>query len=100
MKLVVIICVEELSDLARDLLKKTQVPAFSETDIKGTHIIEENTSDNWFADKHALDNSRLFFTFCNDQKAAQVLEAVTECKLHTQNEHVHAFQLNIEKHIP
>ncbi len=99
MKLVVIICVEELSDLARDLLKKTQVPAFSETDIKGTHLIEENASDNWFADKHALDNSRLFFTICSQEKAEQVLKAVTECKIRTKNEHVHAFQLNIEKHI-
>ena len=100
MKLVVIICVEELSELARNLLKKTQVPAFSETDIKGTRLIEENVSDNWFADKHALDNSRLFFTMCDDQKAEQLFKAVMECKENNQNEHVHALQLNIEKHLP
>jgi hypothetical protein len=99
MKLIAIMCVEELSDMARKLLQDVKVSAFSESEMKGYRLIEENESDNWFANKHSLDSSHLFFTMCDENKAEEILAAVNKCKLENKNNHVHAFQLNIEKFI-
>ena len=99
MKLIAIMCVEELSDMARKLLQDVKVSAFSESEMKGYSLIEENESDNWFASKHSLDSSHLFFTMCDENKAEEILASVNKCKLENKNNHVHAFQLNIEKFI-
>jgi len=99
MKLVVIICVEEYAEDARKILKNVRVPAFSESDIQGTHLIEENEKDNWFAVKHSMDSSRLFFTMCDKKKAEEILEEVKKCADKFNEKHVHAFQLAIEKTI-
>ena len=99
MKLIAIMCVEELSDMARKLLQEVKVSAFSESDIKGYRMMEDVESDNWFAGKHALDSSHMFFTMCDEKKAEEVMAAVEKCKVDQKNNHVHAFQLNIEKFI-
>ena len=99
MKLIAIMCVEELSDMARKLLQDVKVPAFSESDIKGYRMMEDDESDNWFAGKHALDSSHMFFTMCDEKKAEEVMVEIDKCKKDQKNNHVHAFQLNIEKFI-
>lgn len=99
MKIVAIMCVEEFADKARKLLKDSNVSVFSESDIMGYHLNENDSDDNWFADKHSPESSHLFFTMCNDNKADELMNSITECKLETKNKHVHAFQLNIEKFI-
>lgn len=99
MKLVAIMCVEEYSELARKLLKELKVPAFSESEIMGYKFAEDKEDDNWFANKHTMDNSHLFFTMCADEKAEEIMEAVKKCKEEITHNHVHAFVLNIEKSI-
>ena len=99
MKLVAIMCVEEYSELARKLLKDVQVPAFSESEIMGYKYAEEKEDDNWFANKHTLDNSHLFFTMCDENKAEEIMSAVKECKTKINKNHVHAFVLNVEQHL-
>ena len=99
MKLVAIMCVEELSDMARKLLQDVKVSAFSESHLKGYHLNNDDEHDNWFADKHSQDSSQMFFTMCDDRKADEILKAVKECKTRQADGHVHAFQLSIEKYI-
>lgn len=99
MKLVALMCVEEYVEDARKLLKEQKLPAFSEAAMKGYKMEDENESDNWFASKHMLDNSHLFFTMCNDDKADELMGAIKKCSLTKKENSVHAFQLNIEKFI-
>lgn len=99
MKLVAIMCMEEYSELARKLLKEVKVPAFSESEIMGYQYAEENEHDNWFANKHTLDNSHIFFTMCSENKADEIMTAVKNCKTELNKNHVHAFVLNIEQHV-
>lgn len=99
MKIVVIMCVEEYADKARKLLRDSNISTFSEGDIRGYHLTKNISTDNWFADKHSPENSNFFFTMCDENKANELLNAIKQCKVEIENEHVHAFQLNIEKFI-
>ena len=99
MKLIALMCVEENAEMARKLLKDVKVPAFSESEMKGYKLFDEDQSNNWFADKHTLDNSHLFFTMCDEAKAEELMIAIEHCKKEKNENHVHAFQLNIEKYV-
>jgi ATP-dependent Zn protease len=68
MKLVALMCVEEYVEDARKLLKEQNVPAFSEVGMQGYKMSEPDESDNWFASKHILDNSHMFFSMVDDKK--------------------------------
>lgn len=99
MKIVAIMCIEEYAEVARKMLKDVKVEAFSESEMSGYKYVEEDEADNWFANKHILDNSHLFFTMCDDEKADEIMEAVNECKVKINKNHVHAFVLNVEKYV-
>jgi len=99
MKLVVLMCAEEFSEEAHKMLNEVKVPAYSETNINGYKLVEDNESDNWFAGKHAMENSRLIFSMCEDKKAEELMEAIKKCKINKKNDHVYAFKLNLEKFI-
>lgn len=99
MKLVVLMCAEEFAGSARKIFNDAKIQAFSESSINGFKLTEDNESDNWFAGKHAMENSEVIFTVCNDQKAGELMNAISDCKVKTQNDHVYAFQLNVEKFI-
>lgn len=99
MKLVVLMCAEEFTESARKIFNEVKIPTYSESSINGIRLTEENESDNWFAAKHAMENSELLFTMCDDGQAAELMNAINECKINTKNSHVYAFQLNVEKSI-
>jgi hypothetical protein len=99
MKLVALMCVEEYVEDARKLLKEQKIAAFSEASMKGHKLSEEDESNNWFASKHVLDNSHIFFTMCDDKKADELMKAIKVCSENKAINSVHAFQLNIEKFI-
>ena len=99
MKLVGIMCAEELTESAKKIFDDVKVPAYSESSISGFRLTDDNESDNWFADKHAMENSQLLFTMCDDQKAEELLNAIKESEINSQNGHLYAFQLNLEKFI-
>jgi hypothetical protein len=99
MKLVVLMCIEGYSEIARKLLRDVKVPAFSETAMSGYTLYDEDEATNWFAGKHNLDSSHIFFTMCDEKKAEEVLNAIGECKIKNNLNHVHAFQLAIEKFV-
>ena len=96
MKIVVIMCVEEYAAKARKLLRDSNVSVFSEGDIRGYHLDDNISTDNWFADKQSPDNSHFYFTMCDANKADELMKSVAECKLETKNEHIHDYQLNLE----
>lgn len=99
MKLVVLMCVEEYAETGRKLLREAGVPGFSESEMQGYKPMDVDESDNWFADKHLLENSHIFFTMCTEEKAEQVLNSVEKCKAENNVKSVHAFQLGIEKFV-
>lgn len=99
MKVVVLMCVEEFVEDARKLLREQQVPAFSEVGIQGYKMDIPDESDNWFASKHYLDNSHLFFSMVDDSKADELMAAINVCKENKKLNSVHAFQLAVEKFI-
>ncbi len=99
MKLVVFMCVDEFAKDARKLLQENKVVAYSESNIRGYKLSDDDESENWFAAKHYPDNSKIFFTMVDEEKATQLMEALEQCKLNKDPNNVHAFQLGIEKHI-
>jgi nitrogen regulatory protein PII-like uncharacterized protein len=99
MKLVVFMCVDEYAKDARELLRENKVLAYSESNIRGYKASEDDESENWFAAKHYPDNSKVFFTMVDEKKAEQLMNALEQCKLNKDDNGVHAFQLEIEKHI-
>lgn len=99
MKLVVFMCVDEYADDARKLLQENKVLAYSESNIRGYKASEDDESDNWFAAKHYPDNSRVFFTMCDNEKAEILMSALEQCRLNKDDNGVHAFQLAVEKHV-
>ena len=99
MKLIALMCVEEYVEDARRLLKEQKVPAFSEVGMQGYKMSDPDESDNWFASKHILDNSHMFFSMVDDEKANDLMVAIDKCKANKKISSVHAFQLAIEKFI-
>ncbi len=99
MKLIVLMCVEEYAETARNLLRDVGVPGFSESEMQGYKLQEVDESQNWFGDKHLLESSHIFFTMCTAEKAGELLKEVEKCKAENKVSSVHAFQLNIEKYI-
>jgi hypothetical protein len=99
MKVVVLMCVEEFVEDARKLLKEQKVPAFSEVGMQGYKLEEPDESDNWFASKHYLDNSHVFFSMIEDKKADELMAAINVCKENKKLNSVHAFQLAVERFI-
>ena len=81
MKLIALMCVEEYVEEARKLLKEQNVPAFSEIGMQGYKMSEPDESDNWFASKHILDNSHIFFSMVDDEKAKDLMIAIDKCKI-------------------
>lgn len=99
MKLIALLCIEEYAEEARKLFRELKVPAYSESEIRGYKLTEDDESENWFAHKHVLDNSHMFFTMCSEEKALELMAAIDTCKENKRINSVHAFQLNIEKFI-
>lgn len=99
MKIVALMCYEEFSEEARDLLKRQNLMAFSEIPIKGYKNEQIDESENWFGYKHRLTNSHLFYTMCNDVEAEQLMNEIENCRVTKEYLGVQAFQLNIEKFI-
>ncbi len=99
MKLVALMCVEEYVEDARKLLKQQKVAAFSEVGMQGYKMNDTDESDNWFGSKHNLDNSHMFFSMVEDDKAEELMGAINVCKANKKMNSVHAFQLAIEKFI-
>lgn len=96
MKLVVMTCVEEHVEVARKLLKKSQVVAFNESEMKRFRMYDENDNDNWFAAKHYLDSAHIFFSICDNKKAKEIINEVKKCKIDNNIVNANAFILNIE----
>lgn len=92
-------CLEEFADKARKLLSDAKISVFSEGDLRGYHLKGNISIDNWFANKNSPENSNFYFALCDENKAEELLKAIKQCKIDTKNEHVHAFQLSVEKFI-
>jgi hypothetical protein len=99
MKVVILMCVEEFVEEARGLLKEQKVPAFSEVGMQSYKLDEPDESDNWFASKHYLDNTHLFFSMVDDKIADDLMAAIEVCKQNKKLNSVHAFQLAVEKFV-
>ena len=99
MKLIALMCIEEHAEEGRRLFRELKIPAFSESEIKGYKLSDKDETDNWFANKHMLDNSHVFFTMCSDEKAHELMTAIDACRENKRMHSVHAFQMNIEKFI-
>lgn len=99
MKLVALMCVEEYVEDARKLLHDERIQAYSEAPMKGYRISDDDESDNWFAAKHLLTNSHIFFSMCDNETADRFMKAIKKCSLTKEKNSVHAFQVDIEKFI-
>ena len=100
MKLLIILSIEEHTQIVRKLLREEGVPVYSETDIYGFNT-EEHKPDisNWFAHDHNERFSKLFFSIQSEAAVKRVLEAVkkhNQENKNVQNYPLHAYQLNVE----
>lgn len=99
MKLLMITAIEAFENDIKFLLKKSSIPCFTYTDVKGYRDrTEESVGDNWFASEMNESQSIMFYAFVKKENADHLFSAVTEFneKQRTSSK-VHVVLLNIEK---
>lgn len=103
MKLLIILSIDEHADTVRKILARVGVSIYSETDIYGFRTDKHQPDlSNWFAHKNDGTFSRLFFSMQTEESVVKVLSEVEAFnKEHEESSQypLHAYQLNIEKHV-
>ena len=99
MKLLLITAVAEFAKEVKQILKKTNVKAYSYKEVKGyRNASEEAIESNWFGTEMNENDSVLFYAFVSSENVDSVCEAVKgfNAKQETQSR-IHVAVLNIEK---
>ncbi|MFN1835462.1 hypothetical protein AB2B38_009390 [Balneola sp. MJW-20] len=103
MKLLIILSIEEHTDIVRKILADEGVPMYSETDIYGFKTDRHQPDlSNWFAHENDGTFSKLFFSIQTEEAVDNVLQSVKNYNAQhedSKNYPLHAYQLNIEKHV-
>ena len=99
MKLVVIMSIQESTNMLRKLLTENNVLVFSELEMKGfKRFPMPDKRDNWFAHDQNETYSHLVFTVVESEKADELIEAIRRQLQGVDNLNpVHAFVTNVEQ---
>ncbi|ULC57869.1 hypothetical protein MBM09_08035 [Flaviramulus sp. BrNp1-15] len=77
MKLLLVTVVEEYHKDILKLFKKANIESFSESDIDGYKTTSSNLSvSNWFSSVKGSAESRLFFSFTDDEKIEDLFHLI------------------------
>lgn len=100
MKLIVVMGIEEHKEKLRQLFRDQRVAVHSEMPIQGlTHQDAFDEAGNWFAVHHPPIDSQLFFTFVEDNKADELMDAIRAWCVNEQlPNRIRAFQMNVDQH--
>lgn len=99
MKLIVLMSIEEYSDVLQKLLVKHKIPVFSGANVEGYKMTERDTMEtSWFSGKKSGVYSHLYFAFVADKKAEEVMSAIDVYNdSHESINPLRAFQMNVER---
>lgn len=101
MKLVIVIAVEQFQNDVLKLFKKANIENFSSSNIdgykNGSSIL---MASSWFAGEKAGNESRLFFSFTEDEHIEVLFQFIEEFNSNLEtNNPIKAVVVPIEKHI-
>ncbi len=101
MKLVIVTAVEEFQKEVSKLFKKANIENFSSSDIDGfKNGPSVLMASNWFSGEKAGNESRLFFSFTEDEHIDTLFELITEFNINLEtNNPIKAVVVPIEKFI-
>jgi len=101
MKIVAVLGLKEYEQELKKLFKNVKIPVFSEIDIRGFRMSDDQnrSGSNWFA--HPAEHSMfsvLHFVFLEAKEAERILAAIEEFNNSSKIERtVHAYMLDVEK---
>ena len=101
MKLVIVTAVEEFNKEVLKLFKKANIKNFSTSEIVG-YKNESSllTASNWFSVEKSGNESRLFFSFTEDELIDDLFNLIKEFNSNIEtNNPIKAIVVPIEKHI-
>ena len=101
MKLIAIFSIEELRDELTQLFKESQIPIFSELEVKGFKLSERGGElSNWFGSHSQPVYSVLNFAFVDDSLTEGLLQRIKAINAGNENGRaIHAVQLNVEQYV-
>ncbi|MGM0589405.1 MAG: hypothetical protein ACQETE_13365 [Bacteroidota bacterium] len=102
MKLIVLMSVEESSDVLEKLLVNHKVPVFSGLNVEGYKMTaREFENESWFSDKGMGVYSHVYFSFLDEKHADSVLSAIEDYNEHQEDSPnpLRGFQLDVERSI-
>ena len=99
MKLLLITAVAEFSKEVKDILKKTNVKAYSYKDVTGyRNASDEAIGSNWFGTEMNENDSVLFYAFVPSENVDQVCDTIKAFNSKQETlSRIHIAVLNIEK---
>lgn len=98
MKLLGIMSLAKDRDKVIEIFEKHKVDIFSETDIAGHTPSTIQEYGWWPTSKEAITYSSLFFAFIPDEKADEIMGAMSSFMQDTSHKHpIRAFQVAVEK---
>ena len=99
MKLLLITSIAEFSKEVKQILKNTQVKAYSYRDVTGYRdATEEAINSNWFGSEMNENESVLFYAFVPQQNVDSIYAAIEEFNAKQQTpSRIHIAIINIEK---
>ena len=100
MKIVAVLGLKDYEEQLKKLFNDIKIPVFSEIDIKGFRISDDQDSavNNWFGHPEKSMVSVLHFVFLESTQAERVLKAIEEFNALSDIERpVHAYMLDVDK---
>ena len=100
MKLLLLMSIEEYAGELRKIMHRHRVQVFSETNIVGFRLEEQEIESSWFSGGDRGVYSHLFFSFIGQEHAKELMDAVDRYNRETDNPHpFHGYLLNVEDNI-
>jgi hypothetical protein len=98
MKLLIVTCIKEHTQIVETLFSKVGITIFSTTETTGFKDGRPiNLSDNWFGKTGEQYDSAVLFSFTDEVIATRTLSAVNEHNKETQSDYpIHAFIVPVE----
>lgn len=100
MKLVVILGIEEYNDSLKEIFQKSEIPIYSQADIKGFKSQNSRENLSWFSNKNIAIYSNMTFAFIEENQTEKLMQYISEFNEKGKiSNPFHAFQMNVEQFI-
>jgi len=97
MKLIAVFAVSEFENKLKSIFIEQKVAIFSEVEMKGFRLPDENSRRGWFGGSDIPTFSVSYFAFVPEEQAQGMLTAIQKFnEAHPGSNPMHAFQLNVE----